>query len=170
MAENETPAAAQNTDKPEQGQFAIQRVYARDMSFESPLSVTERSNSKPKISQEINTKVNKISDELYEVVLQITATVKVSVAEEEKVAFLAEIHQAGLFQIKGINDANLQRVLLASCPNILFPYAREAIDNMAVRGGFPPVSLPHINFDQLFLETVARQKAQAQGESAESLN
>ena len=162
MAEN--PEQAQQNQA--QGQFSIQRVYARDVSFESPLPVQERAQSKPKINQEINTKVNKISDEVFEVILQLTVTVSLESAEEgeeDKVAFLAEVHQAGLFQVKGIPEQHLQRLLLATCPNILFPYARETIDSLAVRGGFPPVSLPHINFDQLFMEQVARQKAQQEG-------
>ena len=151
-----------------QGQFAIQRIFVRDMSFESPLAVTDRSQAQPKINQDINTKVNKVNDELYEVILQVTVTVKLNAeGEEEKTAFLAEVHQAGIFQVKGIPDAHLQRLLLASCPNILFPYARESIDTMAVKGGFPPVSLPHINFDQLFLESVARQQAQKEGEAVD---
>lgn len=169
---NEQQAAGQQ--QAVQGQFGIQRIYMRDMSFESPMSVMERSagQSKPKIDQEINTKVNKINDEIFEVVLQLTVTVKLPTESEEKVAFLAEVHQAGLFQLKGIPEAHVQRLLLASCPNILFPYARESVDSMAIKGGFPPVSLPHINFDQLYLEQVARQQAQQQGEavSPEKLN
>ncbi len=157
-----------NQNQTPQGQFSIQRVFVRDVSYESPLAVTERSQAQPKIDQQINTKVNKINDELYEVTLQVTVTVKLKAeeGEEDKVAFLAEVHQAGVFQVKGIPEQHMQRLLLASCPTILFPYARETIDSLAIKGAFPPISLPHINFDQLYLEQVARQKAQQEAEAA----
>lgn len=164
---------AENTEQAPQGQFGIQRVYVRDMSFESPMSITERENGKPKVDQEINTKVNKINDDLFEVILQLTVTVKVEKeGGETNVAFLAEVHQAGLFTLKDIPEQHHQRLLLAACPNILFPYARESIDGLAVKGGFPPVALPHINFEQLYLEQMARQKAQAEkdGVAPEKLN
>ena len=163
-----------NQKQAAQGQFSIQRIFVRDVSFESPLAVTDRSQAQPKIDQQINTKVNKINDELYEVTLQVTVTVKLSgeEGEEDKVAFLAEVHQAGVFQVKGIPEQHLQRLLLASCPTILFPYARETIDTLAIKGAFPPISLPHINFDQLFVEQMARQQAQkeAQAASPEQIN
>ena len=96
--------------KAAQGQFGVQRVFVRDMSFESPLNLTERNEAKPKIDQEINTKVNKLNDTLYEVVLQLTVTVKLGDTEEAKVAVIAEVHQAGLFQIKDIPEQHLQRL------------------------------------------------------------
>ena len=153
-------------EQPAKGQFAIQRVYVRDMSFESPLALNERSQSKPKINQEINTKVNSVGNDLFEVVLQLTVTVKLSDEEDAKTAFLAEVHQAGLFLLKDIPEEHRARLLFASCPNILFPYARETVDSMATKGGFPAVSLPPLNFDQLYLESVARQKAQQEANQA----
>ena len=170
MTDNKEQGAAEQTAQ--QGQFGIQRIYVRDMSFESPISLTERNQEKPKIDQEINTKVNKLNDDLYEVVLQLTITVKLGDAEDAKTAFLAEVHQAGLFLVKDIPEQHVQRLVLATCPNILFPYARESIDSMAVKGGFPPVSLPHINFDQLYIEQMARKQAEAEasGVTPEKMN
>lgn len=84
---------------------------------------------------------------------------------EDKVAFLAEVHQAGIFQVVGIEGPQLQQVLSTACPQILFPYVRETIDSLAVRGGFAPVLLPQINFDALFVQAVAQAKAQADSQA-----
>ena len=80
----------------------------------------------------------------------------------EKTAFLCEVHQAGIFLIKGIEGENLRRVLATTAPSILFPYAREAIDSLVVKGGFPAVMLAPVNFDALYLQ------AQQQAAAAES--
>ncbi len=151
----ETPNAAT-------GQFGMKRIYIKDMSFESPLGITSRPQSQPNVQQDLNTQIGKVNDDHYEVVLQLTITVKL----EDKVAFLAEVHQAGLFQVTGLEGDQLQHVLSSMCPNILFPYAREAIDNMAIRGGFPPLMLPPINFEGVYAKAMAEAKARAaSGES-----
>ncbi len=157
----ENPATADSADKPKI-QFALQRIYVKDMSFESPMEINMRSQGKPAVSQDLHTVVGKLGDNHYEVVLTITVTVK----QEDKVAFLCEVHQAGLFQVAGADEASLKHMLSSMCPSILFPYAREAIDNMAIRGGFPPLLLPPVNFDAIYARAVAEAQAKAQGTEA----
>ena len=144
-------------------QFAIQRVYLKDLSFEAPNGLIAPSGGQPKVNQDLNTQVNRLADDVYEVVLNITVAVKV---EEDKTAFLVEVHQAGIFALKGVEGPQLQHVLSTACPTILFPYARETIDSMAARGGFPPLSLPPINFDALYAKAVKDNAKKA--EEAES--
>ncbi len=157
------------TTEQEKGQpaFALQKIFVRDMSFEAPGALENYQDWKPKVEQDLNTEVNKIGDNLYEVVLKLTVTVKPS---EEKTAFLTEVHQAGVFYVDGLEGVQLQHVLTSAAPQILFPYAREAIDNMTIRGGFPPLMLPPINFDAIFAKAVndAQEKAKAVQESGEA--
>ena len=100
----------------------------------------------------------------YEVVLTITVTAKV----DEDTAFLVEIQQAGIFLVTGFNDNDLRRVLGTAAPTILFPYAREAIDALCIKGGFPPVMLAPVNFDALYQQALAQQAqgAESAGEAA----
>jgi len=137
MAEEETGTAAQQ-DQPQQ-QFSMQRIYTKDISFESPSTPNIfKKQWQPKVNVDLNTKSDKIDEEgNFEVVLTITITAKV----DDETAFLVEVQQAGIFFITGIEDENLRRVLATAAPNILFPYARESIDTVCVKGGFPAVML-----------------------------
>jgi len=157
---DEAQATGAPADAPK-AQFALQRIYVKDMSFESPMPITQRPQVKPAVGQDLHTLVNKVADNHYEVVLNLTITVK----QEDKVAFLAEVHQAGLFQVSGLEEAHLQHMLSSTCPSILFPYAREAIDNMATRGGFPPLLLPPINFDAVYAKAMAEAQSRAAAEA-----
>lgn len=133
-------------------QFNIQRIYLKDTSFESPRSpLVFRQNWKPKVNLEINTKHTKLADDVYEVVLVITASVK---SEEEETLYLVEVHQAGIFELKGLSDTDLGRTLASYCPSYLFPYAREAIDGLVLKGSFPPLMLAPVNFDAIYSETI----------------
>ncbi len=159
MAEENNPqdTAQAGTQTPEQ-QFAMQRIYLKDLSFEAPMGASAfKQQWKPKVNQELNTKTNKVDDNNYEVVLTLTVTVKLG----EETAFLTEVQQAGLFHIKGIEGQQLAQVLNTACPQILFPYAREAIDNVVTKGSFPALMLPPINFDALFAQAIAQAKAKA---------
>ena len=167
MTEEVTPQAeteAQGTGV----QFALQRVYLKDLSFESPQGAEAFKQAwQPKIGQDINTTVNKVEDDLYEVVLKLTINVQI----EEKTIFLIEVQQAGLFGIAGVEGPQLAQILNTMCPQILFPYAREAIDSCAVKGSFPALALPPINFDVLFARAVQEaQKAQAEKEEGVTTN
>ena len=158
MAEEDVQAVAQEPEQPQQ-QFVMQRIYAKDLSFESPSTPgIFKKQWQPKVNVELNTKSDKIDDQNnYEVVLTITITSKV----EEETAFLIEVQQAGIFFITGFEGEDLRRILGTAAPNILFPYARENIDSVCVKGGFPPVMLAPVNFDALYQQALAQAKNQA---------
>ncbi len=161
MAEENNAAAAAGEQENVQQVFQNQRVYLKDLSYEAPMGAEAfRREWKPQVNQELNTKTNKVADDVYEVVLGITVTVKL----EDQVAFLVEVQQAGLFTIKGLENQQLAHVMNTLCPQILFPYAREAIDNAVVKGSFPALMLPPVNFDALFAQAVAQAKSKAEQE------
>lgn len=136
-------------------QFAVQRIYIKDMSFESPNAPEIfRGDWKPQNELNLNTKVNRLAEQAYEVVLSVTVTAKVG----DKTAFIAEVHQAGIFTLGGFSDQELGPMLGAYCPNLLFPYAREAITDLVVRGSFPQLVLQHVSFDALFAQQLAQEQ------------
>jgi len=144
------------SEKPAQPtqKFAVQRVYIKDLSFESPQSPEVFTKQwKPQIKVDLNTRSGDMKDNRVEVVLTITITA----TQDEATGFLVEVQQAGQFLIEGLNDEQMQQVLAIACPNMLFPYAREAIDSLVTRGGFPAVNLQPVNFEALFLQ--ARKQA-----------
>jgi len=166
MAENEENNQAAQTPageaQPTGPQFALQRIYLKDSSFESPRSpAVFQGQWAPKINFDIKTRSEKIQDGVYEVVLVLTAEAQV----EEKAAFLVEVHQAGIFTVTGFDAAQMEQVLATTCPTILFPYARETIDTFVVKGSFPALMLSPINFDVLY----AQQKQQL-AEQAKAAN
>lgn len=145
-----------------QNQFSIQKLYVKDLSFESPSTpdVFSFKNWEPQIELNLNNTNKKISDGVYEVVLSVTTTVK----HDEKTAFLVEIHQAGIFQISGFNEQDTKYILGSQCMNILFPYAREVVSDLTTRGGFPPLLLNPVNFDALYAQAVQQQNKEAEQE------
>jgi len=146
-------------------QFALQRIYVKDVSFETPQGHEMfRQQWKPRINLEINTKQNKIDDNNFEVVL----TLSVTATQDEKTAFLCEVQQAGIFAITGIEGDQLRQVLGTVCPNILFPYAREAVDSMVTRGSFPPLMLAPVNFDALYQQAMQQAQQQAQQQAGDA--
>ncbi len=161
MADEQAQAAGTAQDQPQQ-QFTLQRIYTKDMSFESPATPgVFRKQWQPKVNVDLNTKSDKIDDQgNFEVVLTITLTAKV----DDETAFLVEVQQAGIFLIVGIEGENLRRVLATAAPTILFPYARESIDSICVKGGFPAVMLAPVNFDGLYSQALAKQQAEGQGQ------
>lgn len=147
MTDNQAPAQ----------QFALQRIYVKDLSFESPLGAELfQLQLAPQINMDLNTRFSSVGDALYEVVLGVTATAK----QADKTAFVVEVQQAGLFHCAGIEGEDLDRLLRSFCPGILFPYLREAVDNLVVRGGLPPLQLAPVNFDALYQQALAQQAAQ----------
>jgi preprotein translocase subunit SecB len=157
MPENEQQA-------PVQPQFALQRIYVKDISFESPSAPDVfQQQWKPQINMDLNTASNKVSESQYEVVLSLSITAKV----EEKVAFIVEIQQAGIFHITGIEGPQLAQTLGAFCPNVLFPYAREAVDSLVNKGSFPSLMLAPVNFDAIFAEAMKRKQEEATAEQVE---
>ncbi len=145
-------------------QFIIQRIYIKDVSFEAPNSpavFTQEWN--PDTNLDLQTQVNTLANDNHEVELSITITVKSS----DKVAFLVEVTQAGVFFITGYAPEQLNHLLAAYCPNILFPYAREVIASLVSKGSFPELHLSPINFDALYARRLQDEQAKAAaGESA----
>ncbi|WP_434679018.1 protein-export chaperone SecB [Pseudomonas sp. R1-18] len=134
-------------------QFSLQRIYVRDLSFEAPKSpAIFRQEWTPSVSLDLNTRQKPLEGDFYEVVLTLSVTVN----NGDEVAFIVEVQQAGIFLIKGLDDASMSHTLGAFCPNILFPYAREAIDNLVVRGSFPALMLAPVNFDALYAQELQR--------------
>ena len=155
------------TQEQPQQQFAMQRIYNKDISFESPSTPDIfRKQWQPKVNVDLNTKSDKVDEQgNYEVVLTITITAKV----EDDTAFLVEVQQAGIFMITGFEGEDLRRILGTAAPNILFPYARENIDSLCVKGGFPPVMLAPVNFDALYQQALNQAEQQkAAPESGEA--
>jgi len=156
-------AAAQEQQAP---QFAIQRIYTKDISFEAPNSPTIfQKEWKPEVKLDLDTRSNKLDDSVYEVVLSLTVTTKVG----EETAFLCEVQQAGIFSIGQMPEPQLAHSLGSFCPNILFPYAREAVTSLVTRGTFPQLNLAPVNFDALFASYVQKrqEEAKAAAETAE---
>ncbi len=138
-------------------EFAIQRIYTKDISFETPNSpAIFRQQWRPQINVDLNTNGTELEDGIYEVVLSLTVTAK----QEETTAFLVEVQQAGIFTIKGIDKKDLPVMLGSFCPNILFPYAREVISDLVAKGGFPQLLLAPVNFDALYAQHQERSKQQ----------
>ncbi|HCW88775.1 MAG TPA: protein-export chaperone SecB [Marinobacter sp.] len=161
MAENQQAAGNGEQNQP---QFALQRIYVKDLSFESPNSpLLFQEQWKPQVSLDLNTSHNKISDNQYEVVLSLTVTARL----DDKVAYIVEVQQAGVFVISGMDAPQLGQMLGAYCPNILFTYAREAIDNTVNRGSFPALMLAPVNFDAIYAQALKRKQEEAAGETKE---
>lgn len=149
MAEEQ--AATQEAPKQ---QFVMQRIYTKDLSFESPATPDVfKKQWQPKVNVDLNTKSGAIDEEgNFEVVLTVTITATV----EEETAFLIEVQQAGIFFIQGFGEEDLRRVLGTAAPNILFPYARETIDTICVKGAFPAVMLAPVNFEALYQQALSQ--------------
>ena len=153
------------SEEQNQQQFSIQKIYIKDVSFESPNapSVFNDGQWKPDVNVQINTEVKTISEGLNEVTLTVTVTAK----QGESTAFLVEVKQAGIFQMTGFEQDQLGGMLGAYCPEVLFPYAREAISDLVTKGGFPQMLLSPVNFNALYTQHQQQQAAkQAPEETA----
>jgi preprotein translocase subunit SecB len=139
-------------------QFAIQRIYTKDVSFEVPNAPQVfTAEWKPSINVQLNTSVQDLGEDHYELVLNVTVTAK----QGDKTGFLAEVQQAGIFLISGIAEPEMGPMLGIFCPNILFPYAREAVSDLVNRGSFPQLNLAPVNFEALYAQQVQQQQAGA---------
>jgi preprotein translocase subunit SecB len=155
MAQEDTQA-----EQSQQAGFSIEKIYVKDASLEipnAPQIFTDR--TAPQVNIELGNAAQMLEEGIFEVSIKVTVTSKI----EDKTVFLVEVTQAGIFQIRNVPEENLEMIAGITCPNILFPYAREAVSDLVVRAGFPPVLLNPINFEALF----AQQKQQ-QANSAEA--
>lgn len=138
-------------------QFAIQKIYVKDLSFETPNSPAVFTGEwKPEVNLNLNTESRGIAENVYEVVLKLTVTA----TQGEKTTYLAEVQQAGIFTMAGFSEDEIKPMLGAFCPNTLYPFARETVADLIQRGGFPPLLLAPINFDALYAQQVNEVQAQ----------
>ncbi len=152
-------AAAPAPAQPTGPQFSVEKIYVKDLSFEAPKTPQVFSEqAQPQLQMNLNQRVQRLGEGMFEVVLGITLTCSVG---EDKTIYVVEVQQAGLFGLAGFDDATLDAMLGTHCPNVLYPYARQIIGELIQAGGFPPFLLQPINFEALYAEGV-RQRAQQQ--------
>lgn len=152
------PAAAPNPQA-DGRQVLLQKFFVKDASIEVPNAPQVFTKAwKPDVDVQVNSRVQDMSNDQWQVILTITVTAKLG----DETAFLIEAHQAGLFLIKGFNtNAERGAVLGAYCPSLIFPFARETIADLVQRAGFPQLLLQPINFDALYLQHQRQQAAAA---------
>ena len=141
--------------------FTVEKIYVKDVSFEvpgAPAIFTE--NVQPELQLNLNQRVQRLGENAFEVVLGVTLTCKIG----EKTAYVAEVQQAGVFALVGLEPQAIDVLLGTQCPNILFPYVRQTVSDLIQAGGFPPFLLQPINFDALYAEGL-RQRAEQQGQA-----
>jgi preprotein translocase subunit SecB len=154
MADEQQASAAQGEQAP---QFSIQRIYLKDMSLElpnAPQIFLEASAPSVEIQLDITNEV--LGEGVHETAVRVTVTAKMA----DKVAFLVEATQAGIFTSQGIGGEQMEAVANILCPSIIYPYLRSNIADSVQRSGFPPVHLAEINFEALFQQRIAEQQAQ----------
>jgi preprotein translocase subunit SecB len=154
MSQEKTAAGAEQN-----AQMHIQRLYVKDMSFEAPNSpeVFQVQSWQPQIEVQLNTQAKPLADNLHEVVMTITVTAKL----DDKVAYLVEVAQAGVFSVINFPQDQLQYLMGAYCPAILFPYARQVVAEAIMNGGFPVLHLAPMNFEALHAQQMMQQQADA---------
>lgn len=139
-------------------QFNIKKIFLKNASFEAPNSpaifVEEY---EPNLNIDLNVESMGLEDDVYYCMLRITATVKAA----DKVAFLCEVEQAGIFVLQGFTEEELSYMIGSQCPTVLLPYAREAISDLVVKGGFPQLLIEPVNFDAIYANHMQQQQAQA---------
>lgn len=164
MAENETnngQSGSEQSASKQGANFEIRKIYLKDASCESPNSpgVFLGNNQQPDVSIDASIKVNTLDQaDYYDVILGITVTSKM----EDQVAFLVEVHQAGVFHIAGIPESDMPLALQVACPNVLLPFAREAVSDLVTKAGFPQLLLSPINFEALYQQKLAQQQSAAE--------
>lgn len=144
MSEKETA----NEQTAAQPVFSIEKIYLKDLSLEAPhVPQIFLENGEPQIEVRVATASEKLEDEFFNVTVTVTVTAKVA---DERVLFLNEVTQGGIFRIANISQQDVEILLAVAAPNILFPYAREVVSNTITRSGFPPVMLSPINFEAMY--------------------
>lgn len=159
---DDTPTGAAPAVDPNAQELVLQSIYIKDASFEAPLGPNlQVAEWNPQFGMNMNTTGNGLGENMHEVVLTITLEAKIA----EKVAYLVEVKQAGVFLIRGYSEDEARRIVASFCPGVLFPYVRQAISDLILKGGFPPFLLPPVNFDALYQQSLD-QARQQQGQSA----
>lgn len=146
----------QGTDT-QHGKFAIHKIYVKDLSFETPNSPEVFQDEwQPSVNMDISNAARDLGVPYYEVVLTVTVTV----TSGDKTLYLVEVQQAGIFHIEGVEGEAIHRITATACPNILFPFAREVVSDLVIRGGFPQLLLAPVNFEALYLQQHQQQAAE----------
>ena len=142
-----------------QPQLALERIYVKDISLKVPGAevFTREWNPKPYIH------LSTSSEQLDESHQQVVLTVTVSAKNGNETAFIAEVHQAGIFLLQNIPEEQMGHLLGAYCPNVLFPYAREVISDIVTRGSFPQLLLAPVNFDQAYMQSQQQEQIASEG-------
>lgn len=164
MAEEQNQETVMSPEEAASVQFLIQKLYTKDVSLELPnapqiFQETGQADVKMTLSQ----RVAELSENVHEVVLTVTVTATVG----ERTAYLVEVAQAGIFQIEGFNDQARHAVINTLCPGTLFPYARQTISSLVGDGGFPPLALQPVNFEQLYAQRVQQLANEQQQEATD---
>ncbi len=143
------------SEENQERQFTIQRIYTKDVSFETPNTPEIFMQEwRPQISVNINNAVQDLGEGNIEVSLTVTVTAKVG----DKTAFLVEVTQAGIFLAKGIPEEEMGPLLGIYCPNVIFPYVREVVSDLVTRGSFPQFLLAPVNFEALYAQQMQQQQ------------
>ena len=138
--------------------FNIQRIYLKDLSLElphAPQILLEQGN--PNVDVQLNVNAENVVDGVYEITVSATVTTKVN----DKVLFLVEAKQAGLFEIRNIPEDQLQPIIAIACPQIVYPYLRATVADVINRTGFPPVHLTEVNFQAMYQSQLDQQAGHA---------
>ncbi len=157
VTENNNQEAAAN--QPQPAQFVLKKLYIKDLSFEIPgAPEVFQGEYKPEVKLDMNSRSRAVAENEYEVDLTISLTA----TQDDQTVFMVEVQQAGIFNISGVDEEiRLRHALSAYCPNILFPYVRETVSGLVAKGGFPPLLLAPVNFDQLFAAQLQQEQAKA---------
>jgi len=167
MTEQTAPQADGADANAAQPQFTVEKIYLKDVSFEAPNAPQIfNEQGQPQLNMNLNQKVARLADGVYEVVLGVTLTCMMG----EKTVYLSEVQQAGIFGLVGFDERTLDMMLGTYCPNVLFPYARQSISELISQGGFPPFYLQPINFEGLYAEGLRRRTEQGSVALAEGGN
>lgn len=157
--ENATSATAEE----QQPRFIIQKIYTKDISFETPNSPEIfREEWKPQLDLQLGNEYKRLDDDTHEIILIVTVTAKVN----DQVAFLAEVKQAGIFTLTGYSDEEMGPLVGSYCPNTIFPFAREVISDVVIKGGFPQLVLAPVNFDAVYRRKMDQVRQQAEAAQA----
>jgi len=153
-----TEANQTNAQNDNSKEFVIQKIYLKDVSFETPNTPgIFQQKWEPEVSLQLGNSAVTLGEDVHEIILTVTVTAKL----KDDTAYLCEIKQAGIFTIKGYSDQDMGLMAGSYCPNILFPYAREAVSDLVVKGGFPQMLLAPVNFDALYQQHMQQQSQEA---------
>ncbi|CBA17556.1 protein-export chaperone SecB [Xanthomonas albilineans] len=142
--------------------FTIEKIYVKDVSFESGNAPAVFNDSaQPELQLNLNQRVQRLNEQAFEVVLGVTLTCTAG----GKTAYVAEVQQAGVFGLVGLEPQAVDVLLGTQCPSILFPYVRSLVSDLIQAGGFPPFFLQPINFEALYAETLRQRAQQGEGQT-----